>query len=73
MDVPDLLVLQIFQVLLAVLFVLILFGLHSLYSNLITKMSFQLLSRPQGIIKEEMLPKQKVFIVIQLFLILQWL
>ena len=31
----------------------------------VTKISFQLLSRPQGIIKEEMLPKQKVFIVKQ--------
>ena len=65
MDVPDLLILQISQVLQAALFVLILFGLHSLYSNLITKMSIELLSRSQEIIREEMLSKQKVFIVTQ--------
>jgi hypothetical protein len=52
MDVPDLLVLQISQVLQAALFVLILFGLHSLYNNLITKMSIQMLSRSQEIIRE---------------------
>jgi hypothetical protein len=43
-DVPYPLVLRISQVLQVVLSVLILSGLHSLYNNLITIRSFQLLS-----------------------------
>lgn len=60
-DIPDPLILQIFQVLQVVLFVLILFEQRNLYNNLITKEYFISHLANKKRIKQEMLTKPVTF------------